>query len=56
MKTTLEEVQDILKGKSVSYNKWLDVDDIEIQRGQKTRESKIREKILDRDEMLNLVK
>ena len=55
MKTTLEEVNDMLQGKSVSYNKWLDVDQIEIERGQETRQSKIREKILDRDEMLNLI-
>ena len=44
----------MLKGKSVSYNKWLEVDDEEIQRGQKIRDTKIREKILDRNEMIKL--
>lgn len=44
----------MLKGNSVSYNKWLEVDDEEIQRGQKIRDTKIREKILDRNEMIKL--
>ena len=44
----------MLKGNSVSYNKWLEVDDEEIQRGQKIRGTKIREKILDRNEMIKL--
>jgi hypothetical protein len=44
----------MLKGNSVSYNKWLEVEDEEIKRGQKIRDTKIREKILDRNEMIKL--
>lgn len=53
MKTTIEDIERILPKSFVSYDSWLKIDKIEIERGQP---SKIREKILDREEMLNVAK
>ena len=52
--TSVEQIEDMLEKRHTSYDSWMLVDKLEKEEGEKTLPGKIREKILDRDQMLNL--
>ena len=56
MRTTVEDIEKLLLPRHVTYEQWMNIDQIEKQRGEQVLPGKIREKVLDRDEMLRLAK
>lgn len=56
MHTTVEDIEKLLLPRHVTYEQWMNIDKIEKQRGEQILPGKVREKVLDRDEMLRLAK